>query len=183
MNSIIKADILGIMAEIENAINEHDISRLKPISNHTIHNASIFQDKDSVMMAVITYSLYKVLTLEALSTTIVRQHLKEMQDALAENDLPRYNRSTKKMLNLISKADEKLKLYIDHVIEQSEIKKGSKIYEHGISASTAANIMGITVWDLMNYIGKTGISENFPSNIQEKKRLDFARSLFPNRGG
>jgi hypothetical protein len=182
MNSIIKADLLAIMAEIENAINIHDISRLKAISNHTIHNASIFQDHDSVVMAVITYSLYKVLTLQAVTTSSVRQILKAMQDALAENDLPKYNSETRRMLSLISKADRKLKLYIDHVIEQAEIKKGSKIYEHGISASTAANLMGISVWDLMNYVGKTGISENFPSNIHEKKRLDAARALFPKRG-
>ena len=181
MNSIIKADILAILAEIEHAIDVHDISRLKPISNHTIHNASIFQDNDSVMMAIITYSLYKVLNLQALSTTVVRQHLKSMQDALAESNLPRYNHETKKMLALISKADSKMKLYIDHVIEQAEVKKGSKLYEHGISASTAASIMGISVWELMNYIGKTGISENFPSSIPVKKRLEHARSLFSSR--
>jgi hypothetical protein len=182
MNSIIKTDILAILAEVENAIDHHDIAKLKPISNHTIHNASIFQDNDSVMMAVITYSLYKVLTLQAVSTSNVRYHLKAMQDALAENNLGKYNEESKRLLSLISKADNKLKLYIDHVIEQAEIKKGTKLYDHGISASTAANVMGISVWELMNYIGKTGISENFPSRIQIKDRLSKARQLFSYRG-
>lgn len=182
MNSIVKTDILAILAEIENTINNHDITRLKTISNHTIHNASIFQDNDSVMMAVITYSLYKVLTVQGLTTNTVRYSLKEMQDSLADNNYIHYNEAAKRLLKLISKADGKMKLYIHHVIEQAEIKKGSKLYEHGISASMAANIMGISVWDLMSYIGKTEINENFPSTKLERKRLDVARSLFQYRG-
>ncbi|MFT4309365.1 MAG: hypothetical protein ACMXYL_02680 [Candidatus Woesearchaeota archaeon] len=181
MNSIIRADILAILAEIENAIDNHDIARLKPISNHTIHNASIFQDHDSVMMAIVTYSLYKVITLEALSTAVVRKHLKAMQDHLADNNIKKYNEESKKLLRSVSRADDKLKLYIDHVIEQAEIKKGSKLYDHGISASTAANIMGISVWDLMNYIGKTEINERFPSSVNMKQRIITARNLFDRR--
>ena len=55
MDKIIKKDILSIISKtiaILKIKEEKDIIELKELSNHTIHNASIFQDEDSVSIAI-----------------------------------------------------------------------------------------------------------------------------------
>jgi len=81
------------------------------------------------------------------------------------------------MLELISKSDIKLKMYIEEVIRQAEIKKGTKLYDHGISLGQAANVLGISQWELMNYVGKTQISDHGQSTNIVKK-IKFTRGLF-----
>ena len=55
--------------------------------------------------------------------------------------------------------------------------------ESGSSAEMASNIMGISLWELRDYIGKTTIAdreqeEGKGNHKQEKSRLEFTRGLF-----
>ena len=84
-------------------------------------------------------------------------------------------------IHLIGKIDEKLELYIEEVIEKSKIKKGSIIYEHGISVGKVAELLGLSTWELMNYIGKTTIADAGRERINVERRLAFARELFAGR--
>ena len=77
----------------------------------------------------------------------------------------------------ISKIDSQINLYIQEVISQAQIKKGSKLCEHGISCAKSAAILGISQWDLMGYLGKTKMHENMQGIIDVRARLKFARSL------
>ena len=78
---------------------------------------------------------------------------------------------------IISTIDSKLKLYIGEVITQAEIKKGSKLYAHGISLGRAAEVLGISQWELMFYIGKTKLID-VKGCVGVRERLNYARSLF-----
>lgn len=178
MNEVIRTDIMSILSETRSRISHDEISYLKELSDHTIHNASIFQDKDSINVAVIIYSLYKILQTEGLSRNNVMKKLIDMENAIATNNLGAYNKHVQEMLKMISKADRKLKRYIDEVVEQAQIKKGSKLYDHGLSISQAANLMGISVWELMNYVGKTEMTEGKSYGLQVDKRLENARAAF-----
>lgn len=178
MNEVIRTDIMSILSETRQRISHDEISYLKELSDHTIHNASIFQDKDSINAAVIVYSLYKILQREGLARNNVMRKIIEMENALAANDLAGYNKRVQEMLKMISKADIKLKLYIEQVVEQAQIKKGSKLYDHGLSISQAANLMGISVWELMDYVGKTEINEDHTYGVVVDKRLENARRAF-----
>ena len=53
--------VLKILQETKKAVKEEDVIELKRLSNKTIHSASIHQDTDSIMIAVILYSLSKIL--------------------------------------------------------------------------------------------------------------------------
>ena len=64
MHDIIKRDILAVLndlVEILKVKEESDIVEIKNLSNHVIHNASIFQDEDSISVAVLIYSLSKII--------------------------------------------------------------------------------------------------------------------------
>jgi hypothetical protein len=182
MNETVRKDIL---AAITGAIRilatkeESDFSELKELSNSTIHNASIFQDHDSISVAVIIYSISKIFERTGEVDRKVITHLKEMQRFLTEGYDHNFHRAIRNTMQHITMLDRKVGLYIEQVVQQARIKKGSKIYEHGISLARAADLLGISQWQLMDYIGKTTIQESTPPQMEDvKKRLDYARGLF-----
>lgn len=183
MNEIIKKDIVSILSELIGILKvkeEKDIIAIRELSNHTIHNASVFQDEDSISIAILTYSLSKIIERKQgeLNYNSIMALLKDAGDYLTKNNVDSYREIIKKMFKFISTIDTKLKLYIEEVINQAQIKKGGKLYAHGISAARAAEILGISQWELMNYIGKTKIVDRFEEELKVKNRLSFARGLF-----
>ena len=182
MNEIIKKDILTIISktiEILKVKEEKDIVELKELSNHTVHNASIFQDEDSISIAILIYSLSKIIERKfgELDFKLILNLSTLAFDYLKKDDIDEYRKTIKKLFDLISKIDSKLKLYIEEVIRQAQIKKGSQLYKHGISLARAAEILGISQWELMNYIGHTKIMD-IEVKVDIKSRLEFARELF-----
>ena len=67
---------------------------------------------------------------------------------------------------------------MDDVMSEAQIRKGSKMYDHGISLGQAANVLNISQWELMQYLGATkGADSPYDkSNVVEK--LKYARGLF-----
>jgi len=178
MEEVVRQDILSVISQAEIYIREHNTAGLKELSDHTIHNSSIFQDQDSVIMAVVIYSLSKIMeksdgnfsqhVLAALSyarSNLVLRKEKEYRDFM------------KKLIDYISKTDSMTKKYIEEVISQAKIKKGGRIYEHGISMARAAEILEISQWQLMAYIGNSEDTDQFISG-KTRERISFARSLF-----
>ena len=106
--------------------------------------------------------------------------IQRAMNLLQQNKIDKYRDTIKKIFEIISGIDSKLKMYVGEVINQAQIKKGSKIYEHGLSAQIAASILGISQWELMNYIGKTSVfeSESTTRVSQVKNRIKFTRGLF-----
>ena len=55
------------------------------------------------------------------------------------------------------------------------IKKASRIYEHGISMQKTAKLLGISIWELAEYSGQTGISNvNLSITLDVKERIKNA---------
>ncbi len=177
MNESVKTDLISAAKNAIEILKRKEYFELKELSNHTIHNASIFQDEYSVSNAVIMYSLSKVLERGQLDGSRYIKLFEQGIGFLQKNDISSYKAISKKMLELISKSDIKLKMYIEEVIRQAEIKKGTKLYDHGISLGQAANVLGISQWELMNYVGKTQISDHGQSTNIVKK-IKFTRGLF-----
>ena len=179
----IKKDILAVLSdliEILKSRGECDIAEIKELSNHVIHNASVFQDEDSISIAILIYSLSKIIErrqkdlnydkiLSMLNFCIL--NLKNSQDEA-------FRKSIKGIFNFIRTVDEKLKLYIYEVIGQAQIKKGCKLCEHGISVARASEVLGISQWELMHYLGKTTLIDTYSEPVNVARRLKFARSLF-----
>ena len=53
--------VLKVLQQTKEAVRKEDTIKLKKLSNQTIHSASIHQDADSIMIALIIYSLSKIL--------------------------------------------------------------------------------------------------------------------------
>ena len=89
-----------------------------------------------------------------------------------------FRKSIKEMFSFIRTMDEKIKMYIFEVINQAQIKKGCKLCEHGISIARASEVLGISQWELMHYIGKTTLIDKFSEPVNVLTRLKIARRLF-----
>jgi CRISPR/Cas system CSM-associated protein Csm2 small subunit len=177
MDERVRIDIIRVLDDSSRMIERSDIIGLKEVSNHTIHNASIFQDEDSVTVAVIMYTLAKIFERENKSDKTIVPIINSAKKNLFENNYEVYKENMRKLYDMIKTRDEKNKLYIQEVIEKAGVKKSSLIYEHGVSMGQAASILGVSQWELMEYVGKTNISDTFePLNL--KKRLSVARKLF-----
>jgi hypothetical protein len=174
----VKEDILRVLSDSIPAIERKEPSILRDISNHTTHNASIFQDEYSISIAVIIYSLSKIMERSNADLHEIVFLLRRAIDALSHDQEEQYKSIMKKMLELISHIDGRLNLYIDRVISQAEIKKGSRIYEHGISMARASALLGISEWELASYVGNTQVSDEAQERFDVKKRLEYARRLF-----
>ena len=64
MQDIIKRDIIAVLTDLAGILKERkdiDVSGIKLLSNHVIHNASVFQDEDSISIAILIYSLSKII--------------------------------------------------------------------------------------------------------------------------
>ncbi|MBT7902468.1 hypothetical protein HN587_01295 [Candidatus Woesearchaeota archaeon] len=180
MEEIIRKDILLMLKDAHRFLLKQKSEEMKKLSSLTINNASIFQDLDSVNLAVIVYAVAKLMerrTPEGFNDKL-GSLIHSSKDYLFNKDFHNYNATIKEIGFLISTVDKKIELYIDQVLEKSRIKKGSKIHQQGISLARTAQMLGIGRWELMNYVGKTKIHDKFYVKSDVKNRLDFARSLF-----
>jgi len=182
MDEVVKKDILNVLSDAVGILKveeEKDFSELRELSNHTIHNASVFQDEDSVSIAILIYSLAKVIERRegSMNYKAILKLIIDAKKNLEQNRIDAYRKLIRKLFDFISSLDSKLKLYIEEVINQAEIKKGSKLYAHGISMARAASILGISQWELMFYVGKTKLTD-VKGGVGVRERLNYARGLF-----
>jgi len=180
LNPSIKQDILSVIDQALVRIRLRDFTALKELSNHTIHNASMFQDPDSVSIAVVMYALSKIADRSQDPSYLkkIAQAFQKCKQSLQKNNITAYRNCIKSIFKVISSYDIKFKIYVEEVIDKAQVKKGSKIYEHGISIAKTAEILGVGQWELMSYIGKTRIHDEFVGRVDVRKRIEFARGLF-----
>ncbi len=187
MNSNIKKDILTVLRKVQPLLRKEDIANLKIISNQTLHNASIFQDPDSISISIIIFSLSKILNRPRLENNPAIIKFKEeigtelfiAKNALEKDNEKEYKETMKRIFQHISRFEKKFGMYITQVLEHAKIKKGGRIYEHGFSAGRAAQILGISSWELMSYLGETKLSSfTKDTSTSTRERMNLTRRLF-----
>jgi hypothetical protein len=179
--------ILGILKKTRRALEKSDAMQLKELSNQTVHASSIDQDADNVAIAVIVYSLSKIIERKDYQKypgwkNFYQTNLKLIDktiNALAKKDDAGARSSLTLIRKSIGKLSGKLKLYIQDVFRKAQINKASRIYEHGISMEKTASLLGVTMFELAEYAGKTGISDVPLAKTQGvKERLKVVEGIF-----
>ena len=131
-------NILRIFEETKNAIQKEDSVKLKDLSNQTIHTASVYQDPDNVAVAVIVYSLSKI---------IERQYHKQPKGqrflnsiillidnliiALQKKDEAKFKQNLELIRKTINKLSGKLKIYIQDVLEKRVLTRRREFMSMG----------------------------------------------------
>lgn len=182
----IRKNIVSILRKALAALKKQDSAALDELSNHSIHDASIFQDKEAISIAVIIYSISKIMHRSESNPEYWQKVYKHLESDLEtarfflERDKDeKYNLVMKDILQNIGEVDEKLKLYIDDVLDKARVVKGSKLYEHGVSIERAAEMLGVSQWELMSYVGKTQIIDQYAEEvIPVSVRIEHAKRVF-----
>jgi len=176
-----RENILRIFEETLVAIKNQDTIKLKELSNQTIHTASTYQDPDNIAVAVIIYSLSKIIERSKSKSDYQKFALlvQSSLNALKKNDEKSFKKNLELMRKEVSGSSGKLKIYIKDVLRKASINKASKIYEHGISMENTAKLLGITMYELASYAGQTGISDVPESKtLDVKSRIKLAEEIF-----
>lgn len=180
---VVRKGMIRILKAAQRAINKRDANRLDLLSERAIQDAAIYQDQDSLSLAVVVLAISKLIKREGEDRETeypkhLAEYLSSARFSLDEKEFDSYRDKIKKIFEFISTIDKGLKLYIDKVIEKAQVKKGSSLYERGISVARAAELLGIGQWELMSYIGKTKIHDKAEAKNRVGERIRLARNLF-----
>jgi len=179
--------LLRVLKQTKEAVKKEDIVKLKELSNKTIHSASIYQDINSVTIAVIIYSLSKMIERTNYKKypdwhkffNNFLKHISNAISALKENNEKKFREELLSIRKDVSSLSGNFKKHIQDVFRKASINKASRIYEHGISMEQTSKLLGITLWELAQYAGQKGISDiNLAVTLDVKKRIKLAEELF-----
>jgi hypothetical protein len=182
-----RGHILNVLKEVKNSLKIKDYVRIKNLSNEVLHTSSVDQDPDIISIAVIIYSLSKLIERENYKDyknwpkfySSYINALESLIDNLQKNDINSLRKNTDSIRTMIDKLSGNLKVYISEVFRKARINKASRIYEHGISMEQTAKILGISVWELAEYAGQTGIADvNYAITMPIKQRIKIAEEVF-----
>lgn len=182
-----KENIIRILKESKIAIKNENVVLLKELSNQTVHTASIYQDSDNVAVAVIVYSLSKLMERKHYHQyknwpQFFRCYVSCINNAilfLKKEDIGGFREQIRRIRKSINKLSGNLKKYIKDVFRKASINKASRIYEHGISMETTSKLLGISIWELAEYAGETGISDvNLSVTMPIRDRIKLAENFF-----
>lgn len=179
--------LIDVFIKVKKAIEDKASIKLKNLSNQTIHSASIYQQPDFIGIAIIIYGLSKIIEREKYRTykewpefySNVLSYVESIISDLKRKNIPAFRHNLLDIKNLIEKLTGKLGIYIREVFRRASINKASRIYEHGISLAKTAELLGITEFELAEYVGKTGIADvNLSITKDIKQRIKTAENLF-----
>lgn len=182
-----RKNILLILRNTRKALKTEDVLLLREMSNRTIHGASIYKDPTSVVIAVTVYALGKIIERRDYKQhkdwqTFLSKVSRDISEAighLEKKKIKEFHNDMQNIRKAVNAISGHLKLYIKDVFRMAQINKASRIYEHGISRTETARLLGITQFELAEYIGKTGIADVSLSLTKSiKERIKFARGLF-----
>jgi hypothetical protein len=179
--------ILETLSKVKKALEKNDYIQIKNLSNNIIHHTSIHQEPDVISLAVIIYALSKLIEREAykkykswpLFYKNYTQHLNKAVLALEKDDISVFRNEIDLIRKLIQKLSGDLKIHINDVFRRAKINKASRIYEHGISMEKTAKILGISRWELAEYVGKTRIGDaNLGVTLPIEQRIKIIEEAF-----
>ena len=184
-----KKDILEEIKNVKMALDNRDINALLGWSDRTIHCATIYQDQRAIYVAILTYSLAKLIEKQKIQERYeeewedfmrgISENIEATTKFLESGDIRRFEESLRSMLKTIMEFDKSFSEYVQHVLDFAKIQKGEKLYAHGLSLSSVAQLLGISKWELMPKVGETTTHDHelFVTKTV-KERLEEAKSLF-----
>ena len=180
-------NVLRILKETKTAFQTNNSFKLKQLSNQTTNTASLTQDLDNIALAVIVYSLSKIVERENYKQLPGWKNFyskinlfvdKSIRD-IEKKDYNAFEGDFKKIKGTIENLSGKLKKYIKDVFRYAKINKASRLHEHGLSMEQTSKLLGISMYELADYIGKTGIADAPESQTMNvKQRIKLVERFF-----
>lgn len=186
MDSKIKQILLEVTSEIIEALKSENSIKLGEIFNKRTKIFDISQDSTLISLSLITYALKKLIERQKtndyknwkqiFSQIITSFNLLEMQ--FEKDDKRGYRRTLKRIITLVEKLDSELLMYFEEIMDKSKLKEGYKMFEQGFSLGRVSELIGVSRWELTNYIGKTNLIDQESGVDITKERIKIVKELF-----
>jgi hypothetical protein len=180
-------NVLRILRGARKAVEEDRPFELKSLSDQTVHSATVSQDADNVIVAVLVYSLGKVMeranyrNMEGWAGfySAVLKNLNEAIVALEARKVVLARKSLGRIRERLNEIEGNLGRYVKDVFRKAEVNKAFKLYEHGLSSERTADLLGVSLWDLASYIGQSNIGDaKVGVTMPVKDRVKMAEGFF-----
>ena len=177
-------DVLEVLRGAQSAIKQRQFAALHSLSNRILHCIMVYQERPLLDVAVAIYSLNKLLEEEKVQMrkdaarfiSTVLADLDDAIDAMEDRNFGAFESHIHHLLKEIQRVSRKVEMYTQSVLDFARVKKGSKLYEHGLSLGAASELTGASKWELMEASGKTVFrDESIPI---EEKRIRLVRKMF-----
>ncbi len=179
--------MIEILSSARKALEQEDAAKLRTLSDQTIHSASVYQHTDYILVAVIIYSLSKIVerknALQISQWNIFVKNINFLLTSCVSSLQQKKHAQFLKFLNTTKQKLEQesgdMRPLIKEVLRKASINKASKIYEHGLSLAKTTKLLGISQWELSEYIGSKEIPQSYLNKtIDVKSRVKMAMEFF-----
>ncbi len=179
--------ILEILKQVKKSLERKDYLTIKKLSDEVIAHASVHQDPDLIAIAVIIYSLSKLIEREDYKKgkewnvfyNKFCGNINDMIIGLEKKDIKIFRDEVAANRELIDSLSPYLKTYITDVFSKAKINKASKLYDQGISMEKTAKILGVSMWELQEYTGQKKIDDvHLTLTMPIKNRIKLAEEIF-----
>lgn len=177
---------IKILEETQEALKKDNSLKLKHLSDQTIHSVSAHQHTDYLIIATLVYALSKII--ERKRTTEIKNwssfvkrfnsDLSSAIKALKDKNQKEFLRNLENARKNFTNISVNLKPMIQEVLRKASINKASRIYEHGVSLGKTSKLLGISQWELSEYIGQKAIDPKYNRTINIKQRVKLAMEFF-----
>ncbi len=176
-----------VLRETQQALRDGNVIKLQELSDQTIHSASIYQHTDFITIAVLIYTLNKLLLRKDKLNlknwaVFIKKFNSEIDTSLKDlnnEDNEEFARHIQHARELVSNLSPTAKTNVEEVLHKASLNKATKIYEHGISLSRTAQLLGVTPWELAEYIGSRNMHDNpYNAAVDIKKRAKLVLDFF-----
>ncbi len=179
--------IVHVLEAVKKALIHENVGELNDLSNQTIHCATTVQDAGSITIAVLVYAVSKLIERKEKMKIknwdlFVKKFISFLDLAMTaarEQNEQRYEEYLAQARKTFDSIALSIKPYIEEILRKASINKASKVYEHGISLGQTAHILGVSQWELTEYMGQTNaIENNYNTTVDIKKRAKTAMDFF-----
>ncbi|MFA6022631.1 MAG: hypothetical protein WC781_00930 [Candidatus Pacearchaeota archaeon] len=179
--------VLDVLQRAKRAAKEGNISELKGLSDQTIHTASIENDEDNLIVAIILYALSKLIERKEYYPgkdydDFLNYYLKtidQLIETTKRKDFHAFDNYIKEMMKKTDKLSIEIRKSVQDLFRKARINKASKVYEHGLSMGRTASMLGVSEWELAEYIGQKSMGEgNLSRAIDVKQRIKNVMEFF-----
>ena len=156
-----------------------DLGELQALSDELIEDVAVYKDLDVVSLAVLIYSFFKVMVdIKPKEYQKLVAELKLAKKYLEQEDFGKYNDNVKKVDGPVRPCNAKIKMHLQDVMHAARIKKSASLLKKGLSIGQAGGLMGLSNWDLQQYVGKTTFMDQHIEVRPALSRLKTAMKIF-----
>ena len=165
---------------IRDAFVDYEIKDLRDITKKCEKNV-VLDEHLFFNTALLSYTLSKILQKSRYRSSNLYQKILPKLNACVEfakkSDEVYLIRTIEDILQTITDYDKHERRYIMGLIEKGRTKIAASLYAQGLSLSRVVSITGAQKQEVLNYSGKTVMSDRVGKTINAKQRLKNAKEI------